>query len=90
MATIARPTLTLKRSPGDRSRSVPGRFESPREARFWFVWCPTEQRPKRRHASLTAAISEARRLAMLAPEKQFLVYEARQRGNGSTGAREGL
>jgi hypothetical protein len=43
---------------------------------FWFVWCPTEQRPKRQHASLENALTEARRLRQLAPEKEFLIYKA--------------
>lgn len=88
MATIPRPTLTLKRSRGDRSGSRSDRVLPPPETRFWFVWCPTEERPKRRHATLAAAMSEARRLAMVAPGKRFLVYEARQSGNGATRPRE--
>jgi hypothetical protein len=44
---------------------------------FWFVWSPTELCPKRRHPTVTLAVIEAERLGRLAPDKEFLIYEAR-------------
>lgn len=79
MATITRPTLSLKRPAGARNASGSSADPRPAEERFWFVWSPTEYRPKRRHASLQTAEAEARRLAAIAPDKRFLVFEARLR-----------
>jgi len=45
---------------------------------FWFVWSPTEQRPKKRHETLEGAIGEARRLRELFADKRFLIYKAEQ------------
>ena len=56
-------------------KPVPPASDGSRE-RFWFVWAPTEQRPKRRHPTFESARAEAARLAALAPHKEFLVYEA--------------
>jgi hypothetical protein len=49
--------------------------------RFWFVWSPTELCPKRRHPTVEGAVIEAERLGRFAPEKEFLVYEARLVGD---------
>jgi hypothetical protein len=43
---------------------------------FFFVWSPTEQRPKKRHTTLENAQAEAQRLHDLAPEKRSLLYRA--------------
>jgi hypothetical protein len=45
-------------------------------AEFWFIWCPTEHRPKRQHPSLESARTEALRLHRLAPDKEYLIYKA--------------
>jgi hypothetical protein len=57
---------------------APAREPLPTDAEFWFVWAPTELRPKKRHETREGAIGEARRLRELFPEKQFLVYHATQ------------
>ena len=83
MANLSRTTLTLKRSPPT-SSAKPAQITPPRPitepllGRFWFVWSPQAVRPKKRHATAEAAQTEAARLRGIAPERQFLVYEARR------------
>jgi len=43
---------------------------------FWFIWSPTEFRPKCRHSALEAAQREAERLREIAPDKEFDIYRA--------------
>jgi hypothetical protein len=46
---------------------------------FYFIWAiDHEQAPKRRHADLVTVTAEVRRLRALAPEKIFVVFEARE------------
>jgi hypothetical protein len=49
--------------------------EVPRE-KFWFVWKVDGMAPRKRHATLKAAQTEAARLRRIAPEAEFLAYEA--------------
>jgi len=75
MSNVARPVLSLKRSePALRPSALP----EPLPDHFWFIWCPTQQRPKKRHASVELALAEAARLRHVAPEREFRVYEARE------------
>lgn len=76
MQTLSRPKLTLKRPmPGSSATSTTAQ-EALARARFWFVWCPTASRPKKRHASAEAAYAEATRLRGIDPDREFLVFEA--------------
>jgi hypothetical protein len=76
MTTVPRTTLTLKRcTPKPSAKPAP--VPTPPLSRFYFVWAPDGQRPKKRHATAEAAHTEAARLRGIAPERQFLVYEAR-------------
>lgn len=45
---------------------------------FWFVWAPDALRPSKQYSSLSAALADAEKLRALHPEREFLVYEARQ------------
>jgi hypothetical protein len=79
MTTLSRPTLSLKRSATTvRATSQRTMVASLQLVRFFFVWAPDGQRPKKRHATAEAAHTEAARLRTIAPERQFLVYEARR------------
>jgi len=69
-------TLTLKSTNGKTAAPIQAirPADPPRE--FWFIWCPTEVRPKRRHPTLASARIEALRLRTTAPDKEFLIYRA--------------
>jgi hypothetical protein len=77
MTTVPRTTLTLKRSARQPS-AKPAPVPAPSVSRFYFVWARDGQRPKKRHARAEEAHAEAARLHGVAPERQFLVYEARR------------
>lgn len=62
------PTLTPVAAP-------PPASDVPYDA-YFFVWAIGEQCPKRRHASLGSACTEARRLRTIAPQKTFGIYLA--------------
>ena len=72
-------TLTLKR-PVPAQRMVPTAVApSPAtDAEFWFIWCRSEQRPKRRHPTIASARIEALRLRTIAPDKEFAIYRAQR------------
>jgi hypothetical protein len=76
MTSLPRPTLTLKRS-APKPSAKPPPVLAPSIERFFFVWAPDGMRPKKRHPTAEAAQAEAARLRAIAPERQFLVYEAR-------------
>jgi hypothetical protein len=44
---------------------------------FWFIWCTTGSRPKRRHPTLESAQAEAARLRSLAPDRVFHIFAAK-------------
>ena len=71
-------TLTLKRpkpaEPMAPAAHAPTRATDAPE--FWFIWCPSEQRPKRRHPTLSSARIEVLRLRTVAPDKEFIIYKA--------------
>jgi hypothetical protein len=75
MANLSRPILSLKRA-SPLSSAKPAPVPAPALSRFYFVWAPDGQRPKRRHASAEAAHAEAARLRGIAPERRFHVFEA--------------
>lgn len=43
---------------------------------FWLVWNPNGKNPQRRHDEVSAAISEAERLANQNPGEIFIVVES--------------
>lgn len=76
MQNLTRETLTVK-SRQTKPAVPPATPTAPLLlTRFWFVWAPDALRPKRRHASLGDALTEARRLRGIAPERRFIVYKA--------------
>jgi hypothetical protein len=82
MPTISRPILRLKVHTSEPSAkpaqlAKPSQPPEPLLEKFYFVWARDGMRPKRRHASAESAHAEAIRLCGIAPERQFLVYEAR-------------
>lgn len=45
---------------------------------MFIIWCPTSDRPPRyRHASYHSALDEAKRLASMNPNREFIVMRAR-------------
>ena len=80
MSKIAQRTLSLKHpaelvAPVTASTTMASSVEVDL-AEFYFVWCPTEHAPKRRHRTLESAQTEAARLRSIAPTKLFHVYRA--------------
>lgn len=78
----SRPAPAASAAPSP-STAAPGAACSPmRESRavgwnrFFFVWSPTEERPKRRHGTLESARAEAARLRAKFPGRRFHVYRA--------------
>jgi hypothetical protein len=81
MTNLTRPVLSLKRcTPKPSAESAPD--PAPSLSRFYFVWAPDGQRPKKRHATAEVAHAEAARLRAIAPGRQFLVYEAHRLEGG--------
>jgi hypothetical protein len=76
MQTLSRPVLSLKKDEAPRAEAEQQAPEVPKTL-FYFVWSPQANRPRKRHATLELAQSEAERLREEVPEKMFLVYEAR-------------
>jgi hypothetical protein len=68
--TASKPPPKAPISPAPRPTGVPVEV-------FYFIWCPTTNRPRKRHPTLAAAEVEAKRLRELGTDKEFLVYEAR-------------
>ena len=68
------PILTLRRP--ETVKTIPAPDPVVNAARFWFIWQPNGYRPKKRHATLEAALAEAARLSTANHRIEFRVYEA--------------
>jgi len=82
-----RPVLSLRKTePVTRAPKAPPTTASPKprveskqlpwDQPFFFVWSPSEHRPKRRHSTLESAAAEAARLSALYPDKEFFAFRA--------------
>ena len=50
--------------------------EVDRDGRFYFVWAPSRNIPKHKHATRELAVAEAKRLALANPGFEFIVLRA--------------